>query len=241
MTKPQLDSAVGQWVAEFPATSRVFESLQIDYCCGGNKLLEQACSDRQLDPQEVLKQLQQASLDAIRQPSGESWVDAPLAALCDHIEQTHHEYLKAELPRLTALVAKVVSAHGAKYPELAGVQKALADLQAELFPHMFKEEQVLFPAIRRLEQADEPLMFPFGTIANPIRMMELEHDNAGNALGQIRTLTRNYFVPDDACNTFRAMLDGLHTLELDMHQHVHKENNILFPRAISLEQTEASK
>jgi regulator of cell morphogenesis and NO signaling len=235
MSKLHLDSAVGQWVAEIPATSRVFESLQIDYCCGGKKPLTQACSDRQLNPQDVLKQLQQASSEADRQPVAESWVDAPLAALCDHIEQTHHAYLKTELPRLAGLVAKVVSAHGSKHPELAEVQRALAELQGELVPHMFKEEHILFPSIRRLEQSDGPLAFPFGTIANPIHRMEYEHKDAGNALEQIRTLTRDYCVPDGACNTYRAMLDGLHTLELDMHQHVHKENSILFPRAIELE------
>jgi regulator of cell morphogenesis and NO signaling len=115
------------------------------------------------------------------------------------------------------------------------VQQALAELRAELEPHMFKEEQILFPAIRWLERSSSPPAFPFGTIANPIRMMEMEHDGAGNALRQIRELTHDYAVPEGACNTYRAMLDGLATLEQDMHVHVHKENSILFPRAVSLE------
>jgi regulator of cell morphogenesis and NO signaling len=102
-------------------------------------------------------------------------------------------------------------------------------------PHMFKEEQVLFPAIRQLERSTGRPSFPFGTVANPIRMMEHEHDTAGYALSRIHTLTRDYEIPADACNTYRAMLAGLRQLELDMHVHVHKENSILFPRAIELE------
>jgi len=234
MAHLDLDTAVGRWVAEHPPTSRVFEPLRIDYCCGGDKSLNQACAERQLDPQRVLAQLEQVISDA--PPPTERWNDAPLATLCDHIEQTHHAYLRAELPRLTELVAKVVAAHGATHPILAEVQQALAELYAELQPHMLKEEQILFPAIRRLEGSAEPSSFPFGTIANPIRMMEHEHDLAGGALSRIRALTGDFAVPAEACNTYRAMLDGLHTLEQDMHQHVHKENNILFPRAIELEQ-----
>jgi regulator of cell morphogenesis and NO signaling len=228
-----LSTAVGHWVAMHPATSRVFERLGIDYCCGGNHPLEQACHERQIDPEKVLAQLQSV-LDRGESTSA-NWLEAPLATLCDHIEVTHHAYLKSELPRLTEIVAKVVRVHGADHPELQGVQQALAELRAELEPHMFKEEQILFPAIRWLERSSAAPAFPFGTIANPIRMMEHEHDGAGNGLRQIRELTRDFEVPEGACNTYRAMLDGLHTLEQDMHQHVHKENNILFPRAIARE------
>ena len=159
-----------------------------------------------------------------------------LADLANHIEQTHHTYLKSELPRLTQVIEKVVNAHGKLHPELFELQKVFAGLRAELEPHMFKEEMVLFPAIRKLEQSAERPMFPFGTVANPIRMMEHEHDNAGDALAKIRALTREFTVPGGACNTYLAMLDGLEYLENDMHQHVHKENNILFPKAVDREQ-----
>jgi regulator of cell morphogenesis and NO signaling len=230
-----LATAVGQWVATHPATSRVFENLGIDYCCGGKKSLEQACVERQIDPEEVLARLQ-AILSQSSDGASANWLAAPLASLCDHIEVTHHAYLKSELPRLTQIVAKVARVHGADHPEIKGVQQALAELRAELEPHTFKEEQILFPAIRWLERSSSPPVFPFGTIANPIRMMELEHDGAGNCLRQIRELTRDYEVPEGACNTYRAMLDGLSTLEQDMHVHVHKENSILFPRAVRLEQ-----
>lgn len=229
-----LNTAVGQWVAERPNTSRVFEALRIDYCCGGAKPLAKACAERQLDAEQVLVQLEAAAAEA-ETASSVRWTDATLTALCDHIEQTHHAYLKSELPRLHAMITKVVTVHGANHPEMSEVQQAFADLQAELVPHMFKEEHVLFPAIRHLEQSDVALAFPFGSISNPIRMMEHEHDNAGDALRRIREATSDYAVPADVCNTYRAMLDGLRRLELDMHQHVHKENNILFPRAVERE------
>jgi regulator of cell morphogenesis and NO signaling len=236
MIEHNLDSSVGQWVAQYPGTSRVFEDLQIDYCCGGGRPLAEACRVQQLDPQQVMERLEEAIRGGDATPA-EEWNSAPLAEICDHIEQTHHAYLKSELPRLQGLIDKVLNAHGAQHPELAEVQRAFAELQAELAPHMFKEERILFPAIRALEQTTTAPQFPFGTVANPIRMMEHEHDNAGDALSRIRTATHQYEVPDDACNTYRALLDGLHTLEMDMHQHVHKENNILFPRAIELEHT----
>src|SRR5690606_13176180 len=120
---------------------------------------------------------------------------------------------------------------------LAEVQQYFAALRSELEPHMFKEEQILFPAIRRLEQAATQLAFPFGTVANPIRMMELEHDTAGHAMARIRELTGDYLPPADACNTYRATFDALQSLERDLHAHVHKENCILFPRAMEREQT----
>ena len=233
MEQVNLNSSVGNWVAAYPQTYRVFEALQIEYCCGGGKSLEQACWDRELDPKQVMQQLQQVIAED--EQSTESWLNAPLADLCDHIEQTHHAYLKEELPRLTEIVTKVVEAHGDSHPELATVQEVFASLRAELEPHMFKEERVLFPAIRQLEQSADDPSFPFGTVANPIRMMEQEHDDAGYALSRLHTLTRDYQVPEGACNTYRAMLAGLRHLERDMHQHVHKENSILFPRAIELE------
>lgn len=235
MIQVNLNSSVGNWVAAHPQTSRVFEALQIEYCCCGGKSLEQACWDRGLDPKQVMQQLEQAVTED--EGSTENWLDVSLTELCDHIEQTHHAYLKEELPRLTELLVKVVDAHGESHPELATVKEVFASLKAELEPHMFKEEQVLFPAIRQLEQSADDPSFPFGTVANPIRMMEQEHDDAGYALSRLHTLTRDYQVPEDACNTYRAMLAGLRQLERDMHRHVHKENSVLFPRAIELEGT----
>jgi regulator of cell morphogenesis and NO signaling len=233
MDHNQLQTTVGQWVARHPQLSRLFESLKIDYCCGGGVTLADACQGRRVDPEQVLAQIHEAI--GARSADERDWTQASLAALCDHIEQTHHAYLKNELPRLTAIVAKVAAVHGEHHPELRQVERTFAELRAELEPHMFKEERILFPAIRHLEQAAAPPAFPFGTVANPIRMMEFEHDHSGDALERIRALTGDYQPPEGACNTYRAMLDGLRQLEQDMHLHVHKENNILFPRAVEVE------
>lgn len=234
MTGLSLDATVGRWVTEHPQTARVLEAHRIDYCCRGDKSLESACREQGLDLIHVLLQLRQA-INKQGARTQQDWSEASCTELCDDIEKTHHAYLRTEVPRLTELVAKVVEAHQARHPELTQVQHALAALRAELEPHMFKEEQVLFPAIRQLEQSEHLPAFPFGTLANPIRMMQHEHDNAGDALARIRELTDDFRGPADACNTYRALLDALARLERDLHQHVHKENNILFPTALRRE------
>ncbi len=236
MIQLDLNTTVGQWVAAHPQTSRIFETARIDYCCGGGKPLDHACRDRQLDPQDILAQLHEA-VETVGGEPADNWTKAGLAELCDHIEETHHAYLRTELPRLTALIAKIVNAHGEAHRELSEVQQEFAALRGELEPHMFKEEQVLFPAIRRLEQSETRVAFPFGTVANPIRMMEHEHNIAGDGLARIRELTCDYMAPADACNTYRVVLDGLRELEIDLHRHIHKENSILFPRAIEREKS----
>jgi regulator of cell morphogenesis and NO signaling len=227
-------TSVGEWVAEHPQTARVFEELQIDYCCGGDKPLAQACGAKGLDPDTIASRLS----DAIAHTDDDSrrnWTQADLGELCDHIEATHHAFLRTELPRLAQLVDKVANVHGENHRELCDLRTVFTALRAELEPHMLKEEQILFPAIRQLENSTSPPQFPFGTVANPIHMMEHEHDNAGGALKRIRELTADFHVPEEACNTWSVMLDGLQNLEADLHQHIHKENNILFPRAQQLE------
>lgn len=234
MTAISPATTIGRIVAEAPQLARLFEQWHIDYCCGGKRPLSEACQERGLDVQTVLTRLQEAE----GEPQGTSqtdWTTAPLASLCENIERTHHDYLRRELPRLTAIIAKVVNAHGAKHPELAAVQQTFADLRAELEPHMVKEECILFPSIRYLESTGRAAQFPFGSVANPIRVMVSEHDHAGDALERLRKLTGDYQPPPGACNTYRVMLEGLAALERDMHQHVHKENSILFPRAVELE------
>jgi regulator of cell morphogenesis and NO signaling len=234
MTALNLETTVGDWVARQPRASRVFETLHIDYCCGGGVSLEQACRKRALAPEEVLARLYQVVEDDGAKTERD-WTAAPLAELCDHVEQTHHAHLRTELPRLSGLIEKVVRAHSAVHRELFEVQQVFAGLRGELESHTMKEERVLFPAIRQLERAETRPDFPFGTVANPIRRMEHEHDDAGNALARLRELTHAFRVPEGACNTYRAMLDGLRELEQDLHQHIHKENNILFPRAVAHE------
>jgi regulator of cell morphogenesis and NO signaling len=232
-TTLNLTDSVGDWVTRFPSTSRVFEQHGIDYCCGGGRSLEEACWAERADAQSVLAEL----AAAVSQNPDESEADfasKSLTEMCDAIEATHHKYLKAELPRLAELVKKVVSVHGDQHEWLHRVAGSFQQLQGELVPHMFKEEQVLFPAIRMIERTQSVPAFPFGSVGNPIRMMEHEHDEAGRALKEIRTATSDFTLPDGGCNTFRAMLDGLRELEADLHRHIHKENNVLFPRALQL-------
>lgn len=229
-------TTVGELVKERPARSRVFEKLQIDYCCGGKLPLADACARQTLDPQAVLEQIQAADAQAAQADAELIDADAmSLTDLADHIQQTHHAYLRSELPRLDALTQKVYQVHGEKEPRLAEVRRAFMALYQELSSHMMKEEQILFPMIRQLESADGVPAFHCGSVANPIRQMESEHDSAGDALTIMSESTDGYSPPEWACNTYRAMLDGLAHLEWDLHQHIHKENNVLFPKAIRVE------
>jgi len=227
-------------VAERPARSRVFEKHHIDYCCGGGISLNEACRKSDLDIGTIVRELEAA--DSERDTGAIDVKAMSLSQLIDHILATHHAYLGRELPRLVGLTEKVANAHGdsptgPQLHELVGVFKGLA---AELQAHMMKEERMLFPAIKAMETDRSAAKGPFGSVANPIRVMEAEHDSAGNALERIRELTDTYTLPEWGCNTYRAMLDGLRELELDLHQHIHKENNVLFPKAIALEEASRS-
>lgn len=226
-------TTVGQLVTERPSRARVFEKFGIDYCCGGKKPLAEACDEKQLAIHAVLTEL--AAADQQRGAEERDWSKASLSELADAIERTHHAYLKTELPRLDFITAKVAAAHGANHPEMITVRQIFVNFKAELESHMAKEEQILFPLCRQFEDSNEPFAMHCGTVANPIRVMVAEHEDAGEALEQFRKLTNGYTAPPDACNTLRAMLDALQQLELDMHQHVHKENSILFPKALDAE------
>ncbi|MBN1442657.1 MAG: iron-sulfur cluster repair di-iron protein [Planctomycetes bacterium] len=232
----QAHDTVGDVVARHPALARMFEEMEIDYCCGGKKTLEEVCRSRALDPRTLLTRLEQSA-----SPADPPVVDAAamsLTELADHIEQTHHAYLRTELPRLKGLADKVLTAHGAKEPRLRELRDTLLGLAEELSSHMMKEEQVLFPMLRQLEASSSAPTFHCGSLANPIRQMELEHDEAGSALARLRELTDGYTPPDWACNTYLAMLGALVRLERDLHEHIHKENNVLFPRALEMEAQE---
>jgi regulator of cell morphogenesis and NO signaling len=222
-------------VVERPSRARVFEKLGIDYCCGGKKPLASAIAERGLDAEVVVAELEkeQASADGV--PGERNWATASLTDLCDHIERTHHAYLKEELPRLEFLTSKVATRHGTNRPALLEVYDVFAHLKAEMDSHMMKEEQILFPLCRRLDVAEALPASHCGSVANPIAVMVQEHDGAGAALARIRELTENYTLPGDACNTYRALFDSLQQLERDLHLHVHKENNILFPKAVRVE------
>uniref|UniRef100_B8HL90 Hemerythrin-like domain-containing protein n=1 Tax=Cyanothece sp. (strain PCC 7425 / ATCC 29141) TaxID=395961 RepID=B8HL90_CYAP4 len=229
----QMHQTVGAIVREHPALSRLFEQAQVDYCCGGKKTLAAACQHQGIDPQQFLTQLEAAV--NLAEPEADV-LNLSLSQLADRIEQTHHVYLRTELPRLEGLTAKVARVHGDKDLRLPQVRDIFLALSQELTTHLLKEEQILFPLIRQLETSDARPVFHCGSLANPVGRMEFEHEEAGIALAQLRQLTDDFTPPDWACNTYRAMLDGLFQFEQDMHQHIHKENNVLFPAAISLEQ-----
>ncbi len=236
MNEPQLDNTVGDIVAGCPALASVFENIGIDYCCGGKKTLGDACRDKGLEPQSVLATLAQPPQT---EPVADTAVMA-LTELADHIEQTHHAYLRSEFSRLNELTSKVASVHGDQNPRLHQVSETCRALIAELSDHMMKEEQILFPLVRQLDASDTAPTFHCGSLANPIHQMESEHSQAGAALERLRELTDGFTPPDGACNSYRAMLNAIAHLERDLHLHIHKENNVLFPRALEMEQNKRS-
>lgn len=229
------NTSVGDLVRQRPARARIFEAHKIDYCCGGKTPLRDACRRGNVDLDMVTLQLHDS--DALHADPNAVDADAlSLTQLADHIEATHHAYLREELPRLDFMTEKVNRVHGDKEPRLQRVRDAFVALKAELEPHMLKEESILFPLIRQLEAAgdDASSRSANQSAAAAIEEMEHEHDQAGDALAIIREATDDFTPPEWACNTYRAMLDALEQLEADMHQHVHKENNVLFIKTLNL-------
>jgi regulator of cell morphogenesis and NO signaling len=222
---------------EQPTSIRVFERLGIDYCCGGRRPLSEACSERNIEVDDVAAAIEAAEITP--EPAGIDWTKAPLRQLIAHIVTTHHDYVIAELPRLAVFAEKLARKHGETQPHLPALKNVLAELSNELIQHLGKEEQVLFPYIAKLEAAEasgnaQPHEC-FGTVANPIAMMTREHDAAGDLLARIEKLTSNFTAPAEACPTYLGFYVGLKEFQQDLHQHIHLENNILFPRAIELE------
>jgi regulator of cell morphogenesis and NO signaling len=229
---------VGEIAAENPSATREFEKLGIDYCCGGKRTLDEACADAKITVDKALERLEKSAMATIL-GGGQDWQNQPLADLITHITGTHHVFVREECPRIQALAAKVVALHGGNHPELLQVQGVFSALAEELSVHLMKEEQILFPYVIRLEESfvagecAPPAMF--GTVVNPIRMMMQEHDGAGEALRTLRAVTKDYSTPDDACISYHTLCSALQGFEADLHQHIHLENNILFPRSVAME------
>ncbi len=224
---------------ENPVATRVFERFGIDYCCGGNQSLEKACERANASFDEVVDALEMEEETARTAIKVRDWQCEPLIELITHIKNTHHRYTREEIVRLTALLQKVCSVHGKNHPELHGIRETFGWLSQELTTHLMKEEMVLFPYIERMEEAviqkDPVLPGPFGSVQNPVSMMEHEHDSAGAALRTIRKASNNLTPPADACISCQTLYKALADFEADLHQHIHLENNILFPRAIAME------
>ncbi len=235
------DKTVRELALEHSTATRVFEKLGIDYCCGGNKSLEDACRASNLSIDQVIDSLEMAEQAAHAAQKDQNWQTEALADLVAHIENTHHKYTREEMARLVPLLDKVCSVHGKNHPELQQVRASFRGLVQELTTHMMKEEGVLFPYIVRMEEAviqKEPVLpAPFGSVQNPVSMMEHEHDSAGKALRAMREGSSGYTAPGDACVSYQTLYKALADFEADLHQHIHLENNILFPRAVALEKT----
>jgi regulator of cell morphogenesis and NO signaling len=222
-----------------PATIRVFERFGLDYCCGGNRPLTEACAEKNLDLAALLSALAETA-NAAAQDAEPDFTQATAAALIDHIVGTHHAYIRSELPRLGSMAAKVGERHGPRHPEVLEIQHKLQLLGEDLLQHLSKEEMILFPFIWSLErsrdgQEDSPDAC-FASVESPIRMMIQEHETAAGLLDQMRAASKGFTPPPDACPTFVGFYHGLDAFERDLHRHVHLENNLLFPRAIELEQ-----
>ncbi|HKV11720.1 MAG TPA: iron-sulfur cluster repair di-iron protein [Thermoanaerobaculia bacterium] len=231
------ETQVSEIVVHNPAATRVFHRYNIDFCCGGKRPLAEVCTERGLSMDQIRREIEATEPQEAEE---KNWSEAPLAAIVEHILARYHAPLREELPRLAAMAAKVLSAHGERFPGMIPpVAARLSALKAELESHMVKEERVLFPFVVALEQAvteggpaPRP---PFGSVEGPITVMEAEHEEAGRLLAEMRSLTRGYELPEGACNTFRALFYGLAQLEKEMHLHIHLENNVLFPRAAEME------
>jgi regulator of cell morphogenesis and NO signaling len=237
MNEQPATRTVGQVVASDFRAAAVFERFGIDFCCSGRRTLEDACLAAAADPDAVVR-----ALDALPPPGDTRDDDAahwPVPRLIDFIVSTHHAYVRASMPSIARHLVKLIDAHGSRHPELARVAAYFEAVRKDLGQHMLKEEQVLFPYVRDLAEAGDSCgrtLSPFGTVENPIRMMEREHQEAGDVLRIIRELTLGYTTPDDGCTTYAIAMGELLQFERDLHRHVHLENNVLFPAAVRMEQ-----
>lgn len=220
-----------------PATIPVFERFGIDYCCGGRRSLAQACADLQLSVDQVLDKLDEA-VAGTTTDDGTRWQSQPLYKVIQHVVRKHHTYVRQEVPRLRALAEKVRRRHGVSHSELGEIETVFNQLADELLTHMLKEEQILFPYIAKLEHsrtAGQPAPAAgFGNLEQPIEAMVDDHELAGKLAARLRTLTSNYTAPMGACPSYQGLFFGLQEFERDLHQHVHLENNVLFPRTLDI-------
>jgi regulator of cell morphogenesis and NO signaling len=234
----QPTQTVRELAVAIPGATRIFEDFRIDYCCRGARTLADACAADGVALEQVVPRLERAAarMTAIAE---DGWHERPLFELVRHIVDRHHTYTRDELDRLGPLAHKVARVHGKRHPELEEVLALFVEMADELGPHLRKEEIVLFPYIEDLETATRAARPhrapPFGRVENPVRMMMVEHDHAGTILRKLRAVTSDYAAPPDACGSYQALYAGLEALERDLHEHIHLESNILFPRAILLE------
>ncbi len=229
-----LNKSLAQIVTGNHKTASVFEKYHLDFCCKGKRTLQQACAETNLDSGTLLAELDAANNT---KPEAHQAGNMTLQELAAYITETHHSYVKKEMPLIFGYLQKVTAKHGERHPELFKIFELFAAVKEEMELHMQKEEKILFPRITEIERLSrENAAIPVSTtfLSGPVSMMEQEHDHAGNMLAEIRELSRNYTPPADACTTYKLSFAALQAFELDLHQHVHMENNILFPKALQL-------
>ena len=231
------DETLGQIAVKDLHKAAIFKKYGLDFCCGGKKTVKEACAEKGLDVTKIEQELQQADKTFSSRPV--PYNDWGLDFLADYIVNTHHSYVKKTLPELVSYTAKVTSVHGQQHPELLKIKELVDEVNAELSAHIIKEEKVLFPYIKELVLANKNEQVPqaahFGSVQNPINMMEMEHEMVGKNLDEIKTLTKNYSLPEDACASYSLLYKMLDEFENDLHLHIHLENNILFPKALEIE------
>jgi regulator of cell morphogenesis and NO signaling len=225
---PLSERTVGEIVAERPSQARVFQAFGIDFCCQGGRTLREACTIKGLEIQSVLEQLEAGNTEKSGPENNPALL--PPVELIKYIVETHHEYLRNELPRLQAMSERVSKVHGGHTASLTEVYWTFCEMAVELTGHLIKEEQMLFPAIQTLSAGEATGI----SLDGPVAVMLQEHEDAGGALARIRELTNGFTAPPEACNTYRALFAGLAELEEDLHRHIHLENSVLFPQALAL-------
>ncbi len=224
---------VGQWVAKYPSTAEIFEMFDVDYCCRGDQSLQQTCWDRGLEVIRV-HSLLKSCIAEIDDATMENWLHAPLADLCDDIERVHHDYLKHELPSLTSLIAEVVALYGDDHAELEVVRQQYQIWRDEVLAEIAEEEHSLFPAIRKLASKETLMDVHAGAITKMVRDVSMEHRDIGAALRNVRRASGGFAKPPDACPKYAQMLGLLRRIETNVRHYVHKEECILFPRAVAM-------
>ena len=231
------DTIIGDLVAHDYRAASVFKKNKIDFCCNGNRSIEDACTKKGLDTEQIVKDLNNTNnAGTLNQTDYTSW---PLDLLADYVEKKHHRYVREKIQEITPFLHKIVRVHGDRHPELLEVAQLFGESSEDLTDHMVKEESILFPHIRRMvddKHSNTPVSAPFGTVQNPIKMMMAEHDNEGERFRKIAELTNDYTMPADGCTTYRVTFAMLKEFEDDLHLHIHLENNILFPKSIELEE-----
>ncbi|MBN8833453.1 MAG: iron-sulfur cluster repair di-iron protein [Niastella sp. SCN 39-18] len=229
------EETLGQIAAHDLRKAEVFKKYGLDFCCGGKKTVKEACAEKGIDPAKVEQELQQADKAPNTRPL--PYGEWNLDFLADYIVNTHHSFVRKTLPDLSAYANKVKQVHGGQHPELIRIHELVEEVNDEMSSHMIKEEKILFPYIKELVGANkgEAHAAQLGSVRNPINMMEMEHELVGKNMEEIRHLSRDYTLPEDACASYSLLFRMLEEFEDDLHLHIHLENNILFPKALEIE------